>query len=700
MANRLLVLALFVSCSPIPVTPTCSTDPECGAGAFCDDGVCRMGLAGVDPDDRCTEGQSRPCGPSAVGACRPGVQNCVAGIFETACAGESIATTETCNAIDDDCDGTVDEGTLITFFVDRDGDGFGSNASGAETQLSCTPVAGFVTNDSDCNDTRAAVSPAAFEVCDPADIDEDCDGMANESCGCSNVGMTQACCAGRGAQTCEARDGGATLSSCTVAASPEVCNAIDDDCDGVTDELYATTAPDGGVLVLADGGVIELDGGCTVGVGACARTAATMCSGGSLSCAAVAGSPSTELCNNLDDDCDGQIDEASTGLCAATGQSCAAGTCQCPSGQAVCGSSCQTLGGTCSAGVGACLRTGAIACISGGASCNATSGTPTAETCDGIDNDCDGSTDEGVTVTCLVDADNDRASPGTATSQQCPDTARASWGSCPSGFVSPGAALNTADCNDALASVYQMAATFADADGDRHCAGPQTPSCIGTAPPAGRLEAASCTSTSDCNDANANAWILGMTRSDADGDFFCVGPQMPTCNGTNPPAGRVFPNNCTGFGSDDCNDSDQLGYFEIQVRADADNDGYCVGSTVPQCGNGTPTTGTRAATSCQGTDCRDVNAQATTTCYLAGAYQTAAATKECGFGPPPTETKTATGGSCPSGFSRILAPYSGSYAGNPGGNCTATSNTTLTMSCGSLTLGSFSCRVIGDCSAN
>lgn len=696
MANRLLVLALFLSCSPIPVTPPCSNDVECGVGAFCDDGFCRRGIAGIDAGDRCTEGETRQCGPDAVGPCLPGVQHCVSGIFETGCPGQITGTAETCNAIDDDCDGTVDNGALITFYVDRDGDGFGSNAAGAETRQGCAPVAGFVANDSDCNDTRAAVNPGATEICDAADIDEDCDGMANESCGCSNVGTSQACCAGRGTQTCEAREGGATLSLCTVVASFEVCNGLDDDCDGITDELYATTAPDGGVVVLTDGGVLELDGGCTVGVGTCARTAGTICSGGSLACAAVAGSPGTEICNNLDDDCDGQTDEASTGLCPATGQACNGGTCQCPTGQVVCGSSCQTLGGTCSAGVGACLRAGAIACISGGASCNATPGAPTAETCDGIDNDCDGSTDEGVTVTCLVDADGDRASPGTATSQQCPDSARAVWGNCPSGFVAPASSLNTIDCNDAMASVYRLVATTADADNDRYCAGQETQSCIGIAPPAGRRETTNCSSTSDCDDGNPNAWVLGPTRRDADADEFCVGVETPTCNGTSPPVGRRFPSGCTGFGADDCNDSNPAQYFISQVRADGDGDTYCAGAAFGQCGNGTAAPGTRLATSCNATDdCRDSNPQARANCSLPGAYTTFSHVQTCPNGAQSFTLTVQT--PCP--FLFHLSSYAPEKNGLPNaGFCQTNSSTSITQTCNGFD-GS-NCRIVGTCVAD
>lgn len=60
------------------------------------------------------------------------------------------------------------------YFADADGDGFGD---GSAMQLLCAPQAGFVTNNSDCNDSNANVYPDAPEVCDNAD--NDCDGQVD-----------------------------------------------------------------------------------------------------------------------------------------------------------------------------------------------------------------------------------------------------------------------------------------------------------------------------------------------------------------------------------------------------------------------------------------------------------------------------------------------------------------------------------------
>lgn len=82
---------------------------------------------------------------------------------------------ETCNGVDDNCDGTVDEGVKGTFFADADGDGFGAVAPTAEA---CSAPMGFVSNSSDCLDTNPAVHPGATEVCDG--VDNDCNGTTDD----------------------------------------------------------------------------------------------------------------------------------------------------------------------------------------------------------------------------------------------------------------------------------------------------------------------------------------------------------------------------------------------------------------------------------------------------------------------------------------------------------------------------------------
>ena len=84
--------------------------------------------------------------------------------------------------IDENCDGQSDDSSAAgqsTWHLDADGDGFG----GAITTTSCDRPVGYVDNLSggDCDDSAPAVHPNGAEICDDADIDEDCDGQADDS---------------------------------------------------------------------------------------------------------------------------------------------------------------------------------------------------------------------------------------------------------------------------------------------------------------------------------------------------------------------------------------------------------------------------------------------------------------------------------------------------------------------------------------
>lgn len=84
--------------------------------------------------------------------------------------------TEICNAIDDNCNGSIDEGlTFTTYYADADGDGYGDPSM---STVSCAPVAGYVADNTDCSDSNAGVNPGATEVCDG--LDNDCDGNIDE----------------------------------------------------------------------------------------------------------------------------------------------------------------------------------------------------------------------------------------------------------------------------------------------------------------------------------------------------------------------------------------------------------------------------------------------------------------------------------------------------------------------------------------
>ncbi|MEZ4239160.1 MAG: MopE-related protein [Myxococcota bacterium] len=87
---------------------------------------------------------------------------------------------ERCNGIDDDCDATVDVGAVdaATYWPDVDADGFGDAT--AEPVVSCadpSDAVHYVAEATDCDDADAAVHPLADELCNG--IDDDCDGATD-----------------------------------------------------------------------------------------------------------------------------------------------------------------------------------------------------------------------------------------------------------------------------------------------------------------------------------------------------------------------------------------------------------------------------------------------------------------------------------------------------------------------------------------
>ncbi len=165
--------------------------------------------------------------------------------------------TESCNLVDDDCDGQVDEGALpVDWFLDSDGDGFGA---GAATNQCESPSADHVRNANDCLDSDANVHPNADELCSTVGVDDDCSGVADDpgasdtspfyvdtdsdGHGAQGTLPVQACTApsGRVASNDDCDDSDAAISP----SDPELCSTVgvDDDCDGTADEIGASDAP-------------------------------------------------------------------------------------------------------------------------------------------------------------------------------------------------------------------------------------------------------------------------------------------------------------------------------------------------------------------------------------------------------------------------------------------------------------------------
>ncbi|MBZ5640777.1 MAG: FG-GAP-like repeat-containing protein, partial [Acidobacteriia bacterium] len=99
--------------------------------------------------------QATSCGVAVCAS--TGVTSCVGGVVHDSCV-PGTPTPEVCDGIDNDCDGVVDNGVLTTFYRDVDGDGYGNPAVTVQT---CTAPAGYVAAGGDCNDWNLAVHPPA-----------------------------------------------------------------------------------------------------------------------------------------------------------------------------------------------------------------------------------------------------------------------------------------------------------------------------------------------------------------------------------------------------------------------------------------------------------------------------------------------------------------------------------------------------------
>ncbi len=249
---------------------------------------------------------------------------------------------ETCNGLDDDCDGETDEDFQVGVACE-----VGAGECRAPSVTACAP-------DGSATCTGQPAFPSA-ERCNG--VDDNCDGQVDEGFGLGAVcSVGTGLCEARGVRVCGPQ-GNAVCGARAGGPLPEQCNGLDDNCDGQVDDGF------------------DVGAACTVGVGACQRSGNVAClPNGHAACNAVAALPAVETCNGLDDDCDGLVDEGEGG--AAIQESCYNG----PAG---------TLN------VGVC-RAGTKVCAGGDFGPCEQEVVPTAEICDQLDNDCNGTVDNGI----------------------------------------------------------------------------------------------------------------------------------------------------------------------------------------------------------------------------------------------------------------------------------------------------------------
>jgi hypothetical protein len=477
----------------------------------------------------------------------------------------SPSATEACNGIDDDCDGLTDEvdaDGCTLFYVDADLDGDGSNAPGDVPQCLCAPTGDYTAlAGGDCDDAAADISSLATETCD--DVDDDCDGKVDEGCDDDSDGWCDASMSVEGLPAvCPSGLGDCDdLAPKVYPGQPEACgNGLDDDCDGQVD------AGEGALGCVAFYEDVDKDGFGTKAEACLCGPAGSFTAKNADDCddaeaGAYPGAP--ELCGNgIDDNCNGQIDEQNAVGCVEhyiDGDGDGFGA-----GDPVC--TCGPIGPYQVTKDGDCDDSDPLRSPAAVESCNA------------LDDDCDGKADEQNAIGCSTyyqDADSDGYGDVAQSACLCAPTVPytvVNSGDCDdtNGGVSPAGAesCDTFD-NDCDGAVDETGATgcvdhFIDSDGDGFGA-PATAACLcAMAPPFNTIKG------DDCDDANVS-----------------VNPGVPeSCDGDD--------NNCDGK----IDEAGALGCFAF--LRDEDTDGYGLDG-ISQC----LCTPKAPYTASQGGDCDD-----------------------------------------------------------------------------------------------
>ncbi|MBM4365434.1 MAG: hypothetical protein FJ102_04415 [Deltaproteobacteria bacterium] len=228
----------------------------------------------------------------------------------------SPAATEYCNGTDDNCDGSTDEDSAadaITWYADADSDGYGDAGN---TYAACELPSGYTADDTDCDDSDAAVSPVGTEMCNG--YDDDCDGEADESTaldaatwfadgdsdGYGDPGIGVAACSQPSGYVADDTDCDDT-DGAEYPGATEYCDGDDDNCDGEVDE---DTAAD--VLTWYADRDRDSFGNASASDIDCEQPSGYVAD--STDCDDTDGAEypgATEYCDGDDDNCDGEVDE-------------------------------------------------------------------------------------------------------------------------------------------------------------------------------------------------------------------------------------------------------------------------------------------------------------------------------------------------------------------------------------------------------